>query len=61
MSNHKNIKFFTDEGILEVSRIENGIAFDQYNRPIDKYHFRFQLEALNEEWINPNVTVKELA
>ena len=55
------INFFTDEGTLEVSRVENGTGYDQYNRKIPREYFKYQLDALHEDWINPNVKVKTLA
>lgn len=57
-SAYKNISILTDEGELEVSRIKNGIAYDQYNRPISRYHFRFQLGVLSQDWVNPKYSEK---
>lgn len=61
MNKYRNLTFLTDEGELNVSRIENKVAYDQYNRKIDPYHFRLMQEILQEQWVNPNIQVKELA
>ena len=44
----RNISILTDEGELEVSRIKDGVAYDQDNHPISRYHFRFQLGILSQ-------------
>lgn len=55
------VQLFTDEGTLEVSRVENKVAYDQYNRPIPEEYLKFQLDVLQADWLNPNIEVKELA
>ena len=54
----KNISILTDEGKLEVSKIKDGIAYDQDNSLISRYHFRFQLGVLSQDWVNPKYAEK---
>jgi hypothetical protein len=60
-NNYRIIKLFTENETLEISKVINGVAYDQFNRKIPKEYLKFQLDVLQEEWINPNIEVKELA
>jgi hypothetical protein len=50
-TNPAKVTIFTLNGPLTISRITNGIAYDQNNKAISNRAFRYNPNLLNQDWI----------
>jgi hypothetical protein len=54
----ESIYIGTPNGTLTISKIEKGIAYDQFKKEIPRRAFRYQLSVLSKDWVRPT-EVKE--
>lgn len=55
MINIEGIRIGTPSGTLTISKIIDGVAYDQFNQPINRRAFRFQLNVLSKDWEHPKL------
>ncbi len=59
MTNPALVTLCTAKGDLTISKIANGIAYDQFNNQIPSDYFRFNRTILRQEWVKPDDEIVE--
>jgi hypothetical protein len=52
-TNPAKVTIFTLNGPLTISKISNGIAYDQNGNPIADRAFRYNPNILKQDWVKP--------
>ena len=46
----ENVNIYTPEGLIQISKIKDGIAYDLTGKVISERLFRHQMQVLQQDW-----------
>lgn len=49
----ENVSIYTPDGLLQISKIKEGVAYDLNGKAIPERLFRHQLQILQNDWVRP--------
>ena len=49
----ENVNISTPDGLLQISKIKDGVAYDLTSKVIPERCFRYQMNVLQQDWVRP--------
>ena len=46
----ENVNIYTPEGLIQISKIKDGVAYDLTGKVISERLFRHQMQVLQQDW-----------